>query len=268
MRTSKIVGPALIQQRLPDEIAGMAPELEAVFADAAVEVVAARLDVPAYAARSLVRLLSASERARAARFIRNRDRRRFIVARARLRQLLAARLGTQPESVEFTYGAHGKPALAADLAAFGLRFNVSHAQDLALYAITYGREVGVDVEAVRALSDADDIAARFFSRHENEAYRALELRDRPRGFFNCWTRKEAFIKAIGEGLSHPLDRFDVTLAPGEQARILRVAEAPGETCGWALRSFSPAPGFVAALVVRDGVGAPAARADQQSRATA
>jgi hypothetical protein len=98
------------------------------------------------------------------------------------------------------------------------------------------------------IRDADEIAARFFSRCENEAYRALEPRDKPLGFFNCWTRKIAFIKAIGDGLYPPLDCFDVSLAPGEPAKILRVEGKSGDHCGWCLDSFSPAPGFVAAVV--------------------
>jgi len=107
----------------------------------------------------------------------------------------------------------------------------------------------LDVEAVGPIRDADDIAARFFSQRENRAYRALERRDRPLGFFQCWTRKEAFIKALGDGLSYPLDRFDVSLTPGEPARILRVEDTPGDRCGWRMDSWSPAPGFVAAVVI-------------------
>ena len=154
----------------------------------------------------------------------------------------------QPESVELTYSAYGKPALARRFADSKLYFNISHSEDVAVYAFAFDREVGIDVEAVRPLADADEIAARFFSRRENEAYCALDPRDRPLGFFNCWTRKEAFIKAIGDGLYHPLDCFDVSLAPGAPVKILRVEGNSGDPCGWCLDSFSPAPGFVAAVV--------------------
>jgi 4'-phosphopantetheinyl transferase len=157
-------------------------------------------------------------------------------------------LGVRPEEVELECGAHGKPALAGRFADSELRFNVSHCDDLAVYAFSSGRDIGIDVEAIRDLPDADDIAARFFSRGENAAYGALEPRDRPLGFFQCWTRKEAFIKALGDGLYHPLDRFDVTLAPDEPARILRVEDVPGDRCRWRLEGFSPVPGFVAAVV--------------------
>jgi len=190
------------------------------------DIVVVRLDtIPASAA-----MLSASEKQRASRFTFERDRKRFIAARATLRRLLAARLGVQPEEVELVYGQHGKPALGGQFANSGLRFNVSHCDDLAVYAFARGREVGVDVEAVRWFADADDVAARFFSDTENKAYAALDSLDKPSGFFNCWTRKEAFIKAIGDGLNHPLQSFDAT----------RVS-------GWEIESFVPAPGFIAAV---------------------
>src|SRR2546421_4107575 len=215
------------------------------------EIVATRLAVKPAAARTAAALLSDAECQRASRLAFDRDRRRFVVARARLRQLLGARLDVRPEAVELVYGAHGKPALAPWFAASDLRFNVSHCDDVAVYAFSHGCEVGIDVEAVRVMGDADDIAARFFSHREHTAYRALDPRDRPLGFFQCWTRKEAFIKALGDGLSHPLDRFDVSLAPGEPAKILRVEDMPGDCCGWRMESLSPAPGFVAAVVIGD-----------------
>jgi 4'-phosphopantetheinyl transferase len=217
-------------------------------AGAAVEVASVSLHAEPAAVEELAQCLSEEERLRAGRFVFARDRRRFIVARAWLRRLLASRLGVQPEGIQLTYGPRGKPALRRNLADSDLRFNVSHSEDLAVYAFARGREIGIDVEAVRQLEDADAIAARFFSVRENSAYRALDSNDKPLGFFNCWTRKEAFIKALGDGLYCPLDSFDVSLAPGEPARILRVSNAPGDRCGWHLESFSPNSGFVAAVV--------------------
>jgi len=216
--------------------------------DDAIDVVVTRLALGPDAVGASVTLLSDTERQRASRFVVDRDARRFIVARARLRQLLAERLGVRPESVELVYGAHGKPALARPGADADLRFNVSHREDVAVYAFSYGREVGIDVEAVHVIRDADAIAARLFSPRENAAYRALDPQDRPLGFFNCWTRKEAFVKALGGGLCDRLDHFDVSLAPREAATILRVENTPGDHCGWRLVSFSPTPGFVAAVV--------------------
>jgi 4'-phosphopantetheinyl transferase len=212
-----------------------------------IEVVVTQLDLAPGAVHALAALLSRTERERAERLRADRDRRRFIVARARLRQLLALRLGTRPESIDLVSGPRGKPALACS----GLHFNVSHSEDIAVYAFSRRGEVGVDVEAIRRFREADDIAARTFSRRENEAYVALEPRLKPLGFFNCWTRKEALVKAVGHGLSMPLDDIEVTLAPGEPAKLLRLGDMTGERIGWRLRSFRPAPGFVAALATRN-----------------
>jgi 4'-phosphopantetheinyl transferase len=214
----------------------------------AIEVVVTHLGAAPDDVRACAALLSESERQRARRFTHARDARRFIVARARLRQLLAERLGVRPESVPLACGAHGKPAIAPARIRSDLRFNLSHHDDVAVYALSWGREVGIDVEAIRTIPDADAIAARLFSARETAAYATLDPRDKPLGFFNCWTRKEAFVKALGDGFSYPFDRFDVSLAPREPATILRVDSTPGDRCGWRLISFSPAPGFVAAVV--------------------
>jgi 4'-phosphopantetheinyl transferase len=219
--------------------------------DDAIEIVVVGLALEPAAVRASASLLSTAERERARRFAFGHDARRFIVGRARLRQLLAARLGLRPESVELVCGARGKPALANPALHSNLRFNLSRCDDLAVYALSSGREVGIDVEAMRPLPDADAIAARFFSRREHAAYRALDPCDRPLGFFQCWTRKEAFIKALGDGLSRPLDSFDVSLAPGAPAELLRVEPVTGDDRGWRLASFFPAPGFVAAVVAEE-----------------
>lgn len=215
------------------------------------EVLLARLDSEPAATDELAWCLCDAERARAGRFVFERDRRRFVAGRARLRHLLALRLGTRADAVEFDYGPRGKPRLGGRFAGSGLRFNVSHCGDVALYAISTGHEIGVDIEAVRELEHADGIAAQFFSRRENEAYRALDTRDRAQAFFKCWTRKEAFIKALGDGLYYPLDAFDVSLAPEEPAAILRVGDVAGAACGWALHDLDPGvePRFAAAVVV-------------------
>ena len=215
------------------------------------EVTVIRLEKNPEEIRLLRKLLSDTELRRAERFTFDRDRNRYIVARARLRELLATRLNVRPEAIELTYGVHGKPVLARRFEDTDLRFNLSHSDDVAVYAFSLGREIGIDVEAIRAIPDADDIAAKFFSRRENEAYLDLDPSDKPLGFFNCWTRKEAFIKAIGEGLYYPLDSFDVSFSPGEPAKILRIKDMPGSECGWCMDSFSPAPGFVAAVVIEN-----------------
>lgn len=214
----------------------------------ALEIVTTRLDARPEAVRALAGWLSAEERRRADRYHFDRDRRRFIVARARLRQLLARRLMTRPEAVELVYRGNGKPALAQRCGLADWRFNVSHSDEIAVYAFSLGREVGIDVEAIREVRDADAIVSQFFSGREREAYMALDPDEKTLGFLNCWTRKEALLKALGDGLCQPLDGFDVSLAPGKPARILRVENTPGGDARWCLDSFSPSPGFVAAVV--------------------
>lgn len=214
-----------------------------------VDIFGVRLDLPRSDVDNLESFLSEQERRNAKRFALERDRRRFIVARARLRELLGERLGTAAAEIEFSHGPHGKPALAQPFAGTKLRFNLSHSCELAVYGFAVDHEVGVDVEAVRPLPDADDIAAIFFSTAEYQAYCRLDAVDRTAGFFNCWTRKEAFIKAIGEGLHCPLKTFDVTLDPGESARLIRVDRPGCANTDWEMQSFSPCPGYVAALVV-------------------
>jgi len=218
--------------------------------DDGIEVVALGLDVTPDAFLAAAELLSAPERDRASRFAFDLDRRRFTVARAGLRTLLGERLGVTPEAVELIYGKNGKPALANEQADSELCFNVSHSADIAAYAFSFGRDIGIDVENLREIGNADNIASRFFSAAENESYHALPLADKALGFLNCWTRKEAFIKALGDGLTYSLRDFDVSLLPYEPAEIIRVGETPGAECGWSLRAISPGSGFIGACVVR------------------
>jgi len=189
-----------------------------------IEVVVAGLEAEPEALRAMAALLCDAEQRRAARFAFERERRRFIVARAQLRRLLGARVGAAPESIELQYGPYGKPALGGRFAASGWRFNVAHCNDVAVYAFSRAGEIGVDVEAMREFAGAEAIAARFFSSAES----AL-------GFFECWTRKEAVLKVLGCGLSMALDSFDVSAAVSGG--------------GWRLHSFAPAPGYVAAVAL-------------------
>ncbi|HEX7176360.1 MAG TPA: 4'-phosphopantetheinyl transferase superfamily protein [Pyrinomonadaceae bacterium] len=198
--------------------------------------------------------LSADEAERAARFHFARDRDRFTAARALLRAVLALYLRTEPARLRFTYGPHGKPALAGDAAggdaAAALRFNLAHSHELALVAVARAREVGVDVEHVRPDFATAEVAERFFSRREAEALRALpEGRERVEAFYRCWTRKEAYIKAKGEGLSFPLSSFTVSLAPGEPAALLGCDTDAGETERWTLVDLEPGADYFAAAAV-------------------
>lgn len=221
---------------------------EPLFARGSVRVLVERLDAQPETVAALAAWLSPDELERARRCHFERDRRRFVVARARLRELLGERLGIAPDAVEFSLGEHGKPQLGGAHRHSEWRFNLSRCGDVALYALSADRRVGVDIEAIRELRGADEIAAHCFSRAERAAYKALDAGDKLPGFLNCWTRKEAFVKALGAGMSFSYDRFDVSLAPGEPARILRVDEVSGEESGWQLDAFTPLPGFVAALV--------------------
>jgi len=144
-----------------------------------------------------------------------------VVAHARLRQLLAPLLGIAPSQVEFSAGEHGKPRLAGIAAGSDLHFNLSHSGAVGLIGWARGREIGVDVEVWRPMSDEAALVRRYFSPAEITAYEALPAAQRTEGFFNCWTRKEAYIKAIGRGLGLPLDSFDVSIDSGPAARLLR-----------------------------------------------
>ncbi len=192
--------------------------------------------------------LSPDEEARAAGFHFERDRRCFRNARGLLRNLLGRYLGLEPAALRFAYGPRGKPYLADP--ASRLHFNVSHSGGMALLAFAEDRELGVDLEQERSLSDADSIAERYFSLREGAQLRRLPEAERRPAFFRCWTRKEAFIKATGDGLSYPLDAFDVTLAPGDPARLLRVLGDPEAGHRWWLEDITPAAGFAAALAVQ------------------
>jgi 4'-phosphopantetheinyl transferase len=193
--------------------------------------------------------LAADEQARAERFYFERDREHFIVARGVLRAILGGYLNRMPACLSFSYSSHGKPALAGESDGDAIRFNVSHSQGVALYAVTRGREVGIDLERIRFDLAVAEIAEGFFSRREVATLRTLPTEAQSQAFFRCWTRKEAYIKARGEGLSLPLDEFDVSLAPGEPAAVLGTQQDPSEASRWSLRELTPAPGYVAALAV-------------------
>jgi 4'-phosphopantetheinyl transferase len=193
-------------------------------------------------------VLSADEQARAARFHFERDRQHYITGRGSLRLILGRYLGVEPGQLRFDYTAYGRPLLANPFAASGLRFNVSHAQAIYLLGATRNREIGVDVEAIRPLPDALDIAGRFFAPGEQTALRRVPAAQKETAFFHCWTRKEAYIKALGSGLSQPLDEFEVSFLPGDPPRLLSVRGKPAEANRWQLHAFTPRPGYVAALI--------------------
>jgi 4'-phosphopantetheinyl transferase len=210
------------------------------------------LDSRAPDAPRLEQFLSEHERRRAARYRVLRDRQHFTVARAALRAILGAYLHLDPWQVQFGEGVHGKPALAGKHDASQIRFNMSHSGGVALCAIAYGRAVGIDVERIRLDLDVEQIAEEFFSLQEVAALRRVPSEHRIRAFFTCWVRKEAYIKAKGEGLSLPLDSFTVSLSPREEAALLHVAGNPAESSAWSFRDLDADPLCAAALVVEAG----------------
>lgn len=188
-------------------------------------------------------LLSAAERERAARFKHRRDADRYLAAHGALRRILSTYTGAPPGALEFRAGEHGKPSLVGPFG--GIEFNLADADDLALIGVARS-PLGIDLEALYPMHDLDDVAADHFSDAELAALRALPQAERLAGFYRCWTRKEAFIKALGEGLSHPLKSFSVSLAPKESSRV----------DGWTVEQLDPAPGFIGAWAMR---GSPAIR---------
>jgi 4'-phosphopantetheinyl transferase len=192
-------------------------------------------------------LLDDKERLRSRRFLRSADCSRFVLAHAALRLLLAGALGVEPASVRYVSGVHGKPRLAPGLVP--LEFNLSHSEGVALVAVARDRAVGVDVEHVRDMPDALNIAATHFSAAERAELRALSSADRRAGFFYCWTRKEAVIKTSGEGLSRALDSFDVDLAPGSTSALRRYAGEHGSGTDMIVRDLPSPPGYAAAGAV-------------------
>jgi 4'-phosphopantetheinyl transferase len=209
----------------------------------------AELDLAPGRVEELHCVLTADERERAARFHFDRDRDRFIVAHGVLRDILGRYLEVEPGVLRFRYSPYGKPALAGRFDGERIRFNLAHSDRLALYAVTRGREVGIDVEYVREDLADEQIAEQFFSPQEVGVLRSVPKDRRKEAFFNCWTRKEAYVKARGEGLSLPLNQFDVSLAPGDSAALVSTRGDAREASRWSLQEISPGPGYVAALAV-------------------
>lgn len=200
------------------------------------------LQATAHARDMLASLLSADERERAARFVYDLHRDRYIVAHGAMRRILGETLGRPPADLVFVNNAWGKPELAGAGAPF---FNLSHTADLGALAIGWRCPIGVDVEQVRPVEQ--EVARHSFSLAEQAELSRLSPQDWLQGFYRCWTRKEAVIKALGLGLAQPLDAFDVTLAPDAPPRLLRLAGQPEAPSQWQLVHFAPADGILGAF---------------------
>jgi 4'-phosphopantetheinyl transferase len=207
----------------------------------------ATLAWPDAAARRLEQCLSADERDKMQRFRFEKDRRRYLIGRGMLRTLLCRYLEVAAQDLRFETAAAGKPHLASGQGQ--LQFNLAHSGEYVLIAIADGRAVGIDVEEIDDDFDAREVAAHFFSPGEQRDLETLTGRARIEAFFECWTRKEAYVKARGEGLSLPLEQFDVSLRPGEPARLIATRPDPAEATRWQLSGLDVADGYKAALAV-------------------
>jgi 4'-phosphopantetheinyl transferase len=201
------------------------------------------LDSPDAVLQPLVANLSLDERARAEKFLFDRDRNAYITARGVLRQLLARYLHRPPSELQFAYESRGKPFLAIPSQDQPVNFNVAHSRNTALLAFTAGSPVGVDVEFIRTDIASEEIAVRYFAPQEVAELRAVPLEQRPAAFFLGWTRKEAYVKALGNGLQIPLASFCVSLTPAHPATL-----ESADSSRWTLRNLSPGPSYAGALV--------------------
>ena len=225
------------------------PPEDVQLADDEVHVWRASLQAPQAVVQSFRAYLSQEELLRAGRFYFDRDRNGYIVARGLLRTLLGRYLHMEPAELRFRYNAYGKPELDVSSSPRVLHFNVSHSHELALLAFTYDRPLGVDIEFMRPNIEFESLAKHSFSSNEISVLRALPQDAIPQGFYNCWTRKEAYIKARGMGLSLDLHLFDVSLRPGEPATLLASREDPHEVSRWVFQVLHPDPDYAGALAV-------------------
>jgi 4'-phosphopantetheinyl transferase len=228
---------ALVRQPLAGELA--TDEIHVWFAS---------LDQPALRFQGL---LSMDERIKAEQFHLEEHRKRFTARYGILRTILGHYyLGVEPSLLQFCYGKNGKPALADTFGKGKIRFNLSHSDEFAVYALSRDREIGVDIEHIRDIPEMERIAERFFSPQEKAVFHALPASRKKEAFFNCWTRKEAFIKATGDGLSWPLDSFDVSLVPGTPAKLLSIEGNVKAASQWLVQSLDYFPGYAGAFAVK------------------
>lgn len=225
------------------------PHRDLVLAHNEVHVWRASLSAPTPVIRHLRQTLSVDEIVRAVRFAFPHDQDHFIVARGLLRTILSRYLQARPSHLRFRYNPYGKPALTIGAGHEEVTFNLSHSHGMVLYAVTRLRAVGIDLEQVRDEPVCEQIAGRFFTPREHGGLQAVPAVTRQAAFFTCWTRKEAYIKARGDGLSHPLDAFEVSVQPGAPARLLWTRDDPAEVERWSLMELSPGHGFVGTLAV-------------------
>jgi len=194
-------------------------------------------------------LLSPEERERADRFHRELDGNRFRVTHTVMRMILAQYLNVGPQELSFSAEMGVKPELASEFRSTGIHFNLSHSSGLALLAVSRGARVGVDLERLNPEFPIEEVAERFFSPAEVSVLKALPSDERLEAFFSCWTRKEAYIKAVGGGFSIPLDGFEVAFGSARAAALVAVRDDPAEVSRWRMYDLPMPKGYKAALVV-------------------
>ncbi len=226
------------------------PSLDLKLANDEIHIWCTSLDQPTSLAESLICTLSADERAKAQRFYSEKDRKRFIIRRGILRMILGYYSGVEASELWFFYGKNGKPRLTDTFRNGTILFSMSSSEGLALYGFTRNREIGVDVECVRDIPDIDQIAELIFSAKEALAYHALPDHLKREAFFSCWTRKEAFLKATGDGLSRRLDEFELRVDPGKPASLPGIDGDQKSACQWSIHDLKPASGFTAAIAAQ------------------
>ncbi len=224
-----------------------------------VHIWAAWLDASETVRAAYQKTLSTTELERAARFYFEEHRNRYIVAHGWLRQLLGAYLGLPAAVLEFEHEAKGKPSLAGAAKASELQFNLAHCENLALIAVCHKNPIGVDVERVRRLDDAEQLVERFFSKREASRFRLVPAAQKSAAFFNLWTRKEAWLKATGEGIGHLLNRVEVSFLPQEPARLLGLPREFPDSSTWSLSDLTPCQGFAAAFALATAGAEPECR---------
>jgi len=206
------------------------------------------LDIEDQILHSYFSMIGEDEKQRASRFKFQKDYKAFVITRACLRILLADYLNMDPEELKFIYSNYGKPEIAYDRC--DLQFNVSHSKHVSLIGISKTDPIGVDIEFIKFDEDLNIVARRFFSENEYNEFESLNQSDKAQGFFNCWTRKEAFIKAVGHGLSFPLKEFDVSLIPGAPARLKKTHFDEHEKDEWTMMDIGLPTGYVGAFAIK------------------
>jgi 4'-phosphopantetheinyl transferase len=194
-------------------------------------------------------ILSRDERERASRFYFSDHRNRYIAARGLLRLILAGYLGVSPERMHFSYTRYGKPFLTSPTRAYSLNFNVSHSECMALYGFTVDRRIGVDIELVREIAQMAQMAKRYFSPVEIAQLEGLSGEELTRAFYDCWTLKEAYLKAKGVGLHYALDHFSVSVRSSESTVLIENIDEPEDVPQWKLKAVTAGTGYSSAVAV-------------------